>query len=144
VGDDNGKLGRRGGSRMHAPKAFERSLRKYVDPFRLRFSHYMMRGENKKLLKAMNILNPINHYMKFSCIYCGQRMECILRLAGRQFLCPSCQHRIVIPTLRGSNPEIKTLLAAHTWDEFVPLPQIEVPTRHQSPVPANGILAGVT
>ncbi|MGA2244349.1 MAG: hypothetical protein ABSH48_05055 [Verrucomicrobiota bacterium] len=91
--------------------------------------------------KIMNTLNRINRYMKFGCIYCGQRMECALRLAGRQFLCPSCQHRIVIPTPGGSNPEWRALPVAQTWDEFVPLPAIEIPTRNRGHKPPNGELA---
>ena len=36
-------------------------------------------------------------YMKFSCIYCGQHLECETRFCGRQTLCPACLHRTVIP-----------------------------------------------
>src|ERR1039458_4801438 len=57
-------------------------------------------------------------------------MECAPRLAGRQFLCPSCRHPIVIPTPRGDLVG-KELQAAHTWDEIVPLPDIEVAMCHR-------------
>jgi DNA-directed RNA polymerase subunit RPC12/RpoP len=80
--------------------------------------------------------------LKFNCIYCGQHMECAPRLAGRQFLCPSCKHRIVIPKLRGVSIIRRALMAAHTWDEFVPLPDIEVPTRYRTRTPGKAVLAG--
>ena len=90
----------------------------------------------------MNTLNPSNGYLKFNCIYCGQHMECAPRLAGRQFLCPACQHRIVIPAPRGGT--IRTVrLAAHTWDKFLPSPDVEIPTRHRCRTPASVVLAPV-
>lgn len=70
-------------------------------------------------------------YMKFTCIYCGQRMECDPRFAGRQILCPACLHRIVIPDSRGGNPAGRFLPIPQTWDARVPLPGIEIPTRYR-------------
>jgi DNA-directed RNA polymerase subunit RPC12/RpoP len=34
---------------------------------------------------------------KFACPQCGQRLRCDDRHAGRQILCPKCQHLILIP-----------------------------------------------
>jgi hypothetical protein len=120
-------------------RAMKCAAQKYFDTFRLRFPHYLMQVENNNE-KIMNTINPFNGFLKFNCTYCGQHMECAPRLAGRQFLCPSCRHPIVIPTPRGDLVG-KELQAAHTWDEIVPLPDIEVPTRYRMRNPANGVLA---
>jgi DNA-directed RNA polymerase subunit RPC12/RpoP len=78
-------------------------------------------------------------YIKFACIYCGQRMECHPRFTGRQILCPACLHRIVIPPGQSGNPPAKSALAQSTWDAHVPMPKLEIPTRYRrrmSPTPA--------
>jgi DNA-directed RNA polymerase subunit RPC12/RpoP len=80
-------------------------------------------------------------YLKFACIYCGQHMECSPCLAGRQILCPTCLHRIVIPTPSGDKPPILPVRARHTWDTYVPLPSLEIPTRHHHRMPRTAVLA---
>jgi DNA-directed RNA polymerase subunit RPC12/RpoP len=68
-------------------------------------------------------------HLKFHCLYCGQHMECHPRLAGRQLLCPTCLHRIVIPV----TPDLETISQVRpkrdTWDTHVPVPNIMVPCR---------------
>jgi DNA-directed RNA polymerase subunit RPC12/RpoP len=74
---------------------------------------------------------PMETHLKFTCIYCGQHMECEPRFSGRQILCPACLHRIVIPTAFGGKPPIQPVLARYTWDTHVPLPLVEIPTRYR-------------
>lgn len=78
----------------------------------------------------MNTLNPFNGCLKFNCLYCGQHIECAPRLAGRQLLCPTCQHRIVIPPPNGGSQIRRALSDVFTWDDNVPLPNLELSTRH--------------
>lgn len=77
----------------------------------------------------MNTLNPFNGCLKFNCIYCGQHMECEPRLAGRQFLCPNCQHRIVIPARRRDLVGQALPIIPDTWDTDVPRPLLEMSAR---------------
>jgi DNA-directed RNA polymerase subunit RPC12/RpoP len=80
-------------------------------------------------------------YMKFNCIYCGQHMECDPRMAGRQILCPTCLHRIVIPTPTGGKTPIQPMLRCAMWEPDVPLPTLEVPTRYRWRLKQNPALA---
>jgi DNA-directed RNA polymerase subunit RPC12/RpoP len=89
----------------------------------------------------MNAMNTVRTYLKFNCIYCGQHMECDPRFSGRQILCPGCLHRIVIPTPRGGTPVRQALFATQTWDTHVPLPSVEIPTRHRRGIAPNPMLA---
>jgi DNA-directed RNA polymerase subunit RPC12/RpoP len=79
--------------------------------------------------------------LKFHCLYCGQHMECAPGFSGRQMLCPACRHRIVIPAPRGGGPARRSLPVVETWDKFVPLPELEIPTRHGHTTPSNPALA---
>ena len=67
-------------------------------------------------------------HFKFNCIYCGQHMECDPELCGRQICCPSCLHRIVIPTMICLRPsKTQPLPRWPHWDTWVPVPEIEFP-----------------
>jgi len=55
-------------------------------------------------------------------------MECNPQLAGRQLLCPTCLHRIVVPPENGA---IESKSVQETWDTDVPFPRVETPTRYQ-------------
>ncbi len=81
----------------------------------------------------------MNNYLKFSCIYCGQRLECGSTLAGRQILCPTCLHRITIPLPGGCQSNRWKSLVGDTWDSHIPLPQIEIPARYRTPVLAHSV-----
>jgi DNA-directed RNA polymerase subunit RPC12/RpoP len=80
-------------------------------------------------------------YLKFTCIYCGQHMECNPRFAGRQILCPACLHRVVIPAARGGSPASQAVSTPCTWDTLVPMPDIEIPTRYRGRTATNAVLA---
>ena len=60
-------------------------------------------------------------------------MECNPNLGGRQMLCPACEHRIVIPVMRGHPAGGHRPPVAATWDTSVPRPWVDVPTRYRDP-----------
>jgi len=72
----------------------------------------------------------MNNYIKFACVYCGQHIESKPELSGRQFHCPACHQRLVVPP----PPEMGAPGAADsihaTWDTQVPDPNVETPTRY--------------
>jgi len=70
------------------------------------------------------------NYMKFSCVYCGQHIECDSKLRGRQFHCPACKQKIVVPPPDSSNSGKPVGPVNATWDTSVPTPQTETPTRY--------------
>jgi DNA-directed RNA polymerase subunit RPC12/RpoP len=62
---------------------------------------------------------------KFSCIYCGQHIECETTLSGRQIKCPACDKRIVIPAPERGKPVRKEPLTKFTWDTVVQTPEVQ-------------------
>ncbi|HMP82027.1 MAG TPA: hypothetical protein PKA41_04890 [Verrucomicrobiota bacterium] len=82
----------------------------------------------------------MNITAKFSCIYCGQHMECETRHSGRQILCPACLHRLVIPKPRSGGLASAIPSVPETWDTDVPLPQLDILTATLSP--SDGERAG--
>lgn len=66
-------------------------------------------------------------YMKFSCVYCGQHIECDTMLRGRQFHCPSCKLKIVVPPPDTFRTGRAMAPVNETWDTLVPEPQAEAP-----------------
>ena len=60
---------------------------------------------------------------KFSCPHCEQHLQCNETMSGRQIVCPTCQHLIVIPpspvqAAPGSyQPE-----SGKTWQTYLPMP----------------------
>jgi len=69
-------------------------------------------------------------YFTFSCIYCGQHVECEPRLCGRHLRCPRCLHRIAIPLVAQQKPTGQVFKSPPTWDAWVPEPSVEIPTRY--------------
>ena len=61
-------------------------------------------------------------HFKFSCVYCGQHIECETGLSGRQIKCPACKARIVIPAEEKGQPARKQPMTKFTWDTIVPIP----------------------
>ena len=70
-------------------------------------------------------------FFKFSCVYCGQHLECETGLSGRQIKCPNCQSRIVIPAEAKGQPARKNPLTKFTWDTVVPSPDVAKPKNPQ-------------
>lgn len=69
----------------------------------------------------------MNSYQKFSCIYCGQHIECNVDFAGRQFHCPSCRQNLTVPP-PGLGTNAHTIPAGDfTWDTIVPDPRVVTP-----------------
>ena len=66
-------------------------------------------------------------YFKFSCVYCGQHIECEFGLSGRQINCPACQGRIVVPAEEKGQPARMEPLTKFTWDTVVPTPEVKDP-----------------
>ena len=69
-------------------------------------------------------------YIKFTCLYCGQHMECEPRFCGRQMQCPACLHRIVIPLTPAQKAAGLAVKSLGTWDTWVPKPSVLTPTRY--------------
>ena len=80
-------------------------------------------------------------YLKFTCVYCGQHMECKPCFSGRQMLCPTCEHRIVIPVPGDPRFAHEPSLANDTWETSVPMPKVETPTRYRNQISHNALLA---
>ena len=81
-------------------------------------------------------------YIRFSCVYCGQHMECDPRLCGRQFHCPACRQRIVVPPPAGRQNRSLEGASNATWDSQVPAPAVETPTRYLNRNHARPAAAG--
>jgi DNA-directed RNA polymerase subunit RPC12/RpoP len=72
----------------------------------------------------------MTNYIKFSCVYCGQHIECDSKQHGRQFHCPACKQKIVVPPLAAPQSGRALPLSSETWDTQVPDPDTETPTRY--------------
>ena len=72
----------------------------------------------------------MKNYHKFSCVYCGQHIECEPALVGRQFHCPSCKQRIVVPPSSSHKSARPAAPVNATWDTTIPTPGAETPTRY--------------
>jgi hypothetical protein len=58
---------------------------------------------------------------KFSCPHCDQRLQCDVRLGGRQIQCPACQHLITIPLSPVQLAEGQAAVeSGNTWNTFIP------------------------
>lgn len=130
----------------HTSQTFQRQCQEKMnsdDPFHRAISHVWADGQDnaQQQSKPMNTLDAIDGYLKFSCLYCGQHMECEPRFSGRQMLCPRCDHRLVIPKLRGASQARQAATIPATWDTEVPQPGIEIPTRHRHHDASNPGLA---
>jgi len=66
-------------------------------------------------------------HFKFSCVYCGQHIECESGLSGRQIKCPACKNRIVIPAEEKGQSARKQPMTKFTWDTEVPTPEVKKP-----------------
>jgi len=79
----------------------------------------------------------MKNYIKFACVYCGQRIECKPELSGRQFHCPACHQRLVVPPVTEREARDITNSINATWDTQVPDPNVETPTRYlyRNPAP---------
>jgi len=78
----------------------------------------------------------MSNYIKFACVYCGQHIECKPELSGRQFHCPACNQRLVVPRPLESKVRNAADLMNATWDTQVPDPNVETPTRYLPRNPA--------
>jgi DNA-directed RNA polymerase subunit RPC12/RpoP len=85
--------------------------------------------QTRERRQPMKTLNTSADTLKFHCVYCGQRMECDPLLGGRQMLCPSCLHRIVIPAPARAFATGRIPAVPDTWDTHVPLPNVMIPSR---------------
>jgi DNA-directed RNA polymerase subunit RPC12/RpoP len=72
----------------------------------------------------------MSHYIKFSCVYCGQHIECDPSLHGRQFHCPGCKQKIVVPPRAAPQSGHAVQSVNDTWDTEIPDPNTETPTRY--------------
>ena len=83
----------------------------------------------------------MNTYMKLTCIYCGQHVECKPRLYGCQILCPGSSHRIIIPVHPARPTASPPAPVRDAWDASVPMPLVEIPTRYRDRMARNAALA---
>ncbi len=73
---------------------------------------------------------------KFSCPHCEQHLQCNETMSGRQIVCPTCKHLIVIPAspiqvAQGDyQPE-----SGKTWQTYVPVPIPRPPAAPPPPPP---------
>jgi len=72
----------------------------------------------------------MKNYLKFSCVYCGQHIECEPTFQGRQFHCPACRQRIVVPPRVEQKSARPVPPANETWDTTIPAVDVETPTRY--------------
>jgi DNA-directed RNA polymerase subunit RPC12/RpoP len=72
----------------------------------------------------------MNNYLKFACVYCGQHIECKPELSGRQFHCPACHQRLVVPPALEKQAHGAANSMNATWATQVPDPNVETPTRY--------------
>ncbi len=72
-------------------------------------------------------------YIRFACVYCGQHIECEAEFSGRQFHCPACKQRLVVPPPAPDRAARPPASANETWDTQVPEPRVETPTRYLNP-----------
>jgi len=72
-------------------------------------------------------MKAMKAYFKFSCVYCGQHIECERALTGRQMHCPSCKVPIVIPP----HTDVRYLklkpVTDFAWGANVPNPELDGP-----------------
>jgi DNA-directed RNA polymerase subunit RPC12/RpoP len=80
----------------------------------------------------------MKNYIKFACVYCGQHVECGPEFSGRQFHCPACRQRLVVPPPDGSQATRPPASVNQTWDTQVPDPRVETPTRYRMPDERSG------
>lgn len=63
-------------------------------------------------------------YHKFSCIYCGQHIEVDSACVGRQFHCPSCKGKLVVPSPVHPRADERLKPIDQTWGPSVPDPKV--------------------
>ncbi len=76
---------------------------------------------------------------KFSCPHCEQHLQCSETMSGRQIVCPTCQHLIVIPPPPGlaAAPGAYQPESGKTWQTYGPLP-VPHPPAAPPPLPPTG------
>lgn len=77
-------------------------------------------------------MSIVKSYLEFSSVYGGQHLESKPELCGRQFRCPSCRQRLVVPPPPGQRVGSAVGRSRATGDTQVPQPDVETPTRYIS------------